>query len=85
MNDTHPIRMLARQYPQLCLPIMPNERETEEYRACVLMGEPVRRAPEFAFSEEDEFSFVSTPVGEGPGSGRSGGLCPCLPCAGLPL
>ena len=38
MNDTHPIRMLARQYPQLCLPIMPNERETEEYRACVLMG-----------------------------------------------
>jgi hypothetical protein len=66
MNDTHPIRMLARQYPQLCLPIMPNERETEEYRACVLMGEPVRRAPEFAFSEEDEFSFVSTPVGEVP-------------------
>ena len=59
MNDTHPIRMLARQYPQLCLPIMPNERETEEYRACVLMGEPVRRAPEFAFSEEDEFSFVT--------------------------
>ena len=66
MTDMHPIRRLALQYPQLCLPIMPKERETEEYRACVLMGEPVRRDPDFTFSEEDEFSFVSTPVGEVP-------------------
>lgn len=66
MNNNHPIRRLALQYPQLCLPIMPNERETEEYRECVLMGEPVRREPDFTFSDEDELCVVSTPAGEVP-------------------
>jgi len=64
MNRNHPIYQLAPQYPQLCLPIAHNERETEEYKECVLMGEPVRREPAFSFSEEDELSEVSTPVGE---------------------
>lgn len=64
MNTSHPIRQLAPRYPQLCLPIRQNERETEEYKACVLMGEPPEREPDFSFSEEDELSLVNTPVGE---------------------
>ena len=64
MNTAHPIRQLARCYPQLCLPIAPHERETDEYKGCVLRGEPVQREPEFHFSEKDELSCVSTPMGE---------------------
>jgi len=64
MKKDHPICKLALRYPQLCLPIQPNERETEEYKGCVLMGEPPEREPDFSFSEEDELSPVTTPVGE---------------------
>ena len=63
-DHTHPIYILARQYPQLCLPVMENEKETPEYENCVLRGEPVCRKPEFHFSEEDELTCISTPVGE---------------------
>ena len=64
MNTAHPIRQLANQYPQLCLPIAPHERQTDEYKDCVLRGEPVQRKPAFRFSKEDELSCVSTPAGE---------------------
>ena len=64
MKKTHPITVLAGRYPQLCLPIVQNARQTPAYRDSVLCGEPVNKKPAFHFSEEDRLSCEQTPVGE---------------------
>ena len=64
MKKNHPIQILAGQYPQLCLPIMTDARNTPEYQDSVLRGLPVNREPDFSFSDEDELKKESTPVGD---------------------
>ena len=61
MKKNHPIQILAGQYPQLCLPIMTDARNTPEYQDSVLRGLPVNREPDFSFSDEDELKKESTP------------------------
>lgn len=55
---------LLERYPQLVLPIEPNEMNTPEYKKAVLRGEPVCREANFICSPEDKLEKVETPVGK---------------------
>ncbi len=58
------IAKLLPRYPQLALPVVPNEEETPEYRNAVLRGKPVFKEPCFIGSTKDSLETVDTPVGK---------------------
>lgn len=60
----HILTVLAESFPQLALPISDGTRTTEEYKAAVLRGEKLDRAPQFSFSPFDSLETVNTPAGE---------------------
>jgi hypothetical protein len=57
------IVLLARCYPQLLLPIREGMRQSAEYKAAVLCGEPVDLSPDFLSPQEITLSSVDTPAG----------------------
>ena len=63
MND-HIIFELSKRYPQLLLPLSRDTKDSEEYKAAVMRGEPLHRAPDFSFSPDDYLQVISTPAGD---------------------
>lgn len=55
---------IAKQYPQLLIPLSPNASASVLYRSAVLKGLPVDLEPDFIGSTEDSYSLQNTPVGE---------------------
>lgn len=64
MKETHPIEILSRRYPQLCLEIREGEKDTPEYKASVLGGEQPKNKPAFSYNENDRLELVDTPAGK---------------------
>lgn len=59
----HILYEVAKQYPQLLLPIEAGMSKTEEFRDAVLRGKKVDCEPAFSFAEGDALSYCDTPAG----------------------
>ena len=62
-NSIHPIIALSSKYPQLCLPLGEDVKDSELYKRAVLRGEDCGMTPDFSLNEEDFLETIDTPAG----------------------
>ena len=64
-TERHPLSILAKRYPQLCLPVKEGAGESLLYRAVVLRGKEAGPEPlGFTLSAQDTLRIYHTPAGD---------------------
>lgn len=62
--EAHPLRKLAKRYPQICLPVQEGVKDSLLYRSVVLRGKEIDPEPlGFSLSAQDTLQIYHTPAG----------------------